>query len=131
MRLSSRSLVLIAAGAVPASVVAASRGAVVTSSRLVRHWRSPAGREVHHLIDPATHEPADDGLVSVTVAGSDPAWSEVWSKSLFVAGRNDIGSLARSRGLAAWWIDADGRVSMTPAARERTLWVRDEPASGR
>ncbi|HEU4671309.1 MAG TPA: FAD:protein FMN transferase [Candidatus Limnocylindrales bacterium] len=116
-------------GVAPAAVVAAVGGAVMTSSRLVRHWRSPAGDDVHHLIDPATHEPAGDGLVSVTVAGPDPAWSEVWSKSLFVAGRGGIGPLARSRGLAAWWIDADGRVAMTPAARERTLWVRDEAAT--
>jgi hypothetical protein len=37
-----------------------------------------------------------------------------------------IAELARSRGLAAWWVADDGALAMTPAARERTLWVRDE-----
>jgi thiamine biosynthesis lipoprotein len=113
----------------PPAIVAVDRGSVVTSSILVRRWRGPDGAEVHHLVDPRTHRPADDGLVAVSVAGSDPAWSEVWSKSLFLAGRSGIGPLARARGIAAWWIDVDGSLSMTPAGRERTLWVRDEAAT--
>ena len=42
---------------------------------------------------PATGDPGGAGLRAVTVAGSDPAWAEVWSKALFLEGR---------RGIASW-----------------------------
>jgi FAD:protein FMN transferase len=64
--------------------------------------------------------------VAVTVAGPDPAWAEVWSKTLFLEGPHGIGPRARSLGLAAWWIRADGALEMTPAARVRTAWSAAE-----
>jgi thiamine biosynthesis lipoprotein len=99
--------------------------AVATSSVRRRQW-AVAGRAVHHLIDPATGEPADGRLRAVTVAGSDPAWAEIWSKALFVGGYRDIGPVARSHGLAAWWVTDDGALEMTPAARPLTQWVAAE-----
>jgi FAD:protein FMN transferase len=101
-------------------------GAVCTSSIAVHHWKTPEGRTVHHLVDPRTGEPGGAGLLSVTVAGDDPAWSEVWSKSLFLAGASGIGPRARGLGLAAWWVREDGALEMTPAAREQTAWVVSE-----
>ncbi|HEX5015262.1 MAG TPA: FAD:protein FMN transferase [Candidatus Limnocylindrales bacterium] len=114
--------------AVPIAVLRLDVGAVATSSTRIRQWRSPAGELVHHLIDPATGEPGGDGLVAVTVALTDPAWAEICSKSLFVAGRSRIAELARATGLAAWWVDADGARSMTPAARQRCVWVDEVPS---
>ena len=52
--------------------------------------------------------------------------AEVWSKALFLEGPAGIGPAARARGLAAWWVDARGTLSMTPAARQVTTWVRAE-----
>lgn len=99
--------------------------AVATSS--IRRFRRVApGGEVHHLIDPATGAPGGDGLAAVTVVGRDPAWAEVWTKALFLAGHDRIAGEARARGLAAWWVDRHGTLSMTPAARQRTTWVRSE-----
>ena len=102
------------------------RAAVATSSVRIGRWHDPTGRPVHHLIDPRTGGPGGDGLGSVTVAHPDPAWSEVWSKALFLEGSIGIAAVARRRGLAAWWVTLDGRIEMTPAARQRTTWVRDE-----
>ncbi len=110
----------------PLATVAVEAGAVATSSTLVHRWTGDDGRPVHHLIDPRTGEPGGIGLLSVTVASPDPAWAEVWSKSLFLCGRRGIASLARTRGLAAWWVHDDGRLEMTPAARARTGWVAAE-----
>jgi thiamine biosynthesis lipoprotein len=62
----------------------------------------------------------------VTVAAPDPAWAEVWSKALFIAGRASIAAEARARGLAAWWFAPDGSLEMTPAARACTIWVAGE-----
>jgi len=105
------------------AVVALEAGAVCTSSISVHAWLAPDGRRVHHLLDPRTGEPGGDGLVAVTVAAPDPAWSEVWSKALFLEGQRGIGPRARSLGLAAWWMRTDGTLEMTPAARERTVWL--------
>ncbi len=95
-----------------------------TSSTAVRRWTAPDGRSVHHLIDPRTGEPGGRGLVAVTVALADPAWAEVWSKALFLAGPSRIGPEARSRGLATWWVREDETLEMTPAARAMTIWER-------
>jgi len=105
------------------AIVGVTDWAVCTSAPSAARWTGPDGREVHHLIDPRTGEPADTGILSVTVAAPDPAWAEVWSKSLYVVGRRQIASLARRRGLAAWWVEASGALSMTPAARQLTLWT--------
>lgn len=115
--------------AAPIAVALVTAGAVATSSVRLRRWIAPDGREAHHLVDPRTGDPADAGLLAVTVAAADPVWAEVWSKALFLAGSAAIGSEARERGLAAWWVDADGRLSLTPAARERSRWV-DESRVG-
>ncbi len=110
----------------PLGVIAVRDGAVCTSSVARRAWRAPDGRPVHHLIDPRSGEPGGDGLLAVTVAGPDPAWAEVWSKALFLAGRPSVAGLARRRGLAAWWVADDGSPEMTAAARLRTYWVASE-----
>jgi thiamine biosynthesis lipoprotein len=100
--------------------------AVATSSTRIARRLDDAGTMVHHLIDPRTREPGGGGLVAVTVAFPDPAWAEVWTKDLFLEGPSGIGARARGRGLAAWWVGADGSLSMTPAARQLTVWVRSE-----
>ena len=125
-RIRSRSAI---ADAGPIAVVELRIGAIATSSVAVRRWRAPDGAEVHHLIDPVSRVPARTGLIAVTVAADDPAWAEVWTKALFLAGREGIRDEARGRGLAAWWIDVDGRLGMTPAARAQTSWVDETRVS--
>jgi thiamine biosynthesis lipoprotein len=111
----------------PVAVVVLERDqAIATSSVRIGRGTDAAGRQVHHLIDPATGEPGGSGLGAVTVAWADPAWAEVWSKALFLEGADGIATVARRRGLAAWWITVDGDLSMTPAARQQTTWVRAE-----
>ena len=107
------------------AVLSVGVGAVTTSSVQRRHWEHE-GRAVHHLVDPRTGEPADGGLLAVTVAGPDPAWAEIWSKTLFIGGHAGIAREARGRGLAAWWVTDTGDLEMTAAARARTLWVAAE-----
>ncbi|HET7182847.1 MAG TPA: FAD:protein FMN transferase [Candidatus Limnocylindrales bacterium] len=112
-----------------ATVRLAADQAIATSSVLIGRWAAPDGRAVHHLIDPATGEPGGHGLRAVTVSGPDPAWAEVWTKALFLEGARGIAMAARRRGLAAWWIDTAWELSMTPAARMQTTWVRSEASS--
>jgi len=117
-------------GSMPAVVLEPPRdGAVATSSVRLGHWEAGNGSSVHHLIDPSTGKPGGAGLLAVTVASSDPAWAEVWSKALFVEGRDGIARLARARGLAAWWIGTDGALEMTTGARMLTRWLAREVAA--
>lgn len=118
-----------AGGDEPLAVISVTGGAIATSSTAVRRWESPTGAPVHHLIDPFTGEPGGDGLQAVTVAAADPAWAEVWSKTLFLAGRRAIGEEARRRGLAAWWVEDDGSLHLTPAARQQTAWTSADRAA--
>ncbi len=108
------------------AIVALQDAAICTSSVAVHRWRTAEGRDVHHLLDPRTGEPGGSGLAAVTVSAPDPAWAEIWSKTLFLEGAARIGGRARAEGLAAWWVRDDGSLEMTPAARERTAWVRGE-----
>ncbi len=113
-------------GAEPLAVLELSGRAAVATSSIQRLRWDHKGVAAHHLIDPRTGEPGGDGLLAVTVAGPDPAWAEVWSKTLFLEGADGIAHAARRRGLAAWWATEDGRIEMTPAARVRTVWVAGE-----
>jgi len=94
----------------------ASELCLATSSIAVRRWDGPAG-PAHHLIDPSTGRPARSGLVAVSVAGQDPAWAEVWSKALLIAGSARVRELADRQGLAAWWVRDDERVGASAGAR--------------
>jgi thiamine biosynthesis lipoprotein len=118
-----------AGGDEPLAVISGTGGAIATSSTAVRRWTSPDGAAVHHLVDPRTGEPGGDGLMAVTVTLADPAWAEVWSKSLFLAGARAIGDEARRRGVAAWWVEEDGSLHLTPAARQQTAWTSADRAA--
>ncbi|HEX5579450.1 MAG TPA: FAD:protein FMN transferase, partial [Candidatus Limnocylindria bacterium] len=108
------------------AVVTLRDAALATSSTSVRRWTGPTGQPVHHLIDPSTWQPADGGLLAVTVVHTDPAWAEIWSKAYFIAGAAAIGPEARARGMAVWWVEGDRSFHLTPAAREHTEWLRDD-----
>jgi thiamine biosynthesis lipoprotein len=94
-----------------------------TSSVRLRRWRAN-GVPVHHLIDPRTRRPGGDGLLAVTVVAPDPAWSEVWSKTLFLAGPTGVRSRAEELGLAAAWVAADGTVGTSTRMDPTVIWRR-------
>lgn len=103
------------------AVLSVSDAAVATSSVRIRHWRID-GHEVHHLIDPLTGQPGGDGLLAVTVVDNDPAAAEVWSKVLFLTGRQGVRTSAEHHGIAALWIDVDGAVAWSTAASDLIAW---------
>ncbi len=86
-------------------------GAVATTSRLRRRWRTTVG-EAHHLIDPATGRPADTDTVAVTVIAAHAWRAEALTKALFIAGPDE---LARRPDIHAIVVTADGRRHTTPA----------------
>ena len=108
-------------GTDPVAVLRLADLGCATSSVRLRHW-SVGGRPVHHLVDPRTGEPADSGLLSVTVVGPDVARAEVWSKALFLAGRGAVRRLADERGIAALLVDEDGVVGVSRAMSPHLAW---------
>lgn len=110
----------------PLAVVRIDDGGAIATSSIGRLRWQVNGQTVHHIIDPRTGEPGGAGLLAVTVATTDPAWAEVWSKALFLEGAARIAGAARRRDIAAWWVTTAGQLEMTPAARQRTTWVAAE-----
>ena len=108
----------------PVAVLALSDLAVTTSSIRLRRWQV-GGVPVHHLIDPRTNRPGGEDLLSVTVVADDPARAEVWSKALFISGRAEICSLAKSEGVAAAWVDKNGHLATSPAMDPHLLWWQE------
>ncbi|WP_053960688.1 FAD:protein FMN transferase [Sulfobacillus thermosulfidooxidans] len=96
--------------------------AVCTSSIRIHQWFHQ-GRNVHHLINPLTHEPGGEGLLSVTVAHQRPTWAEVWSKALFLQGTTGIADFAHRHRLNAWWFTDDGKVGATQDAWHYITWL--------
>ena len=83
-------------------------GSVATSGRDRR--RFGPNRSLHHLIDPATGTPADEGPLAVTVTGPDPAQTEAHATALAIS----------SLGAARAHLDAFPQLSAlyVPAAAE-------------
>jgi thiamine biosynthesis lipoprotein len=73
-------------------------GGVATSGINVRIWRGSDGRYAHHLLDPATGEPAWTGLIGVTALGESALEAETLSKAALLAGPEGARELLADRG---------------------------------
>jgi thiamine biosynthesis lipoprotein len=61
-------------------------GAVATSGLDIRLWLRPDGRPAHHLLDPATGEPAWTGLVGATALAPTALEAEALAKAALLSG---------------------------------------------
>jgi thiamine biosynthesis lipoprotein len=84
----------------PPPVVWLERGALATSGSTRRRW-TQSGVLRHHLLDPATGEPARSALREITVAATTCAQAEVAATAAFVAGLPAGLRLVERHGLAA------------------------------
>lgn len=83
-------------------------GGLATSGRDRRRWQR-GGRELHHLIDPSTGEPALTDLLRVTVVAADAVEAEVAAKSLFLLGSERATVEADAQVTPAVLVTEDGR----------------------
>lgn len=88
--------------------------ALATSGRDSRRWRR-AGRELHHIIDPATGDPSGSDLLRVTVVASDAVDAEVTAKALFLVGSEAARREADELAIPAVLVTEDGRTITTGA----------------
>jgi thiamine biosynthesis lipoprotein len=89
-------------------------GGVATSGRDLRRF-GPGG-SLHHLIDPATGEPARPGPLAVTVVAATAAEAEAHATALAISAREDAAAhVAAHPGLSALFIPAEGeRLALGP-----------------
>lgn len=83
------------------------RGAVATSGISRRHWRQ-GDQERHHLIDPRTGLPSQNGLWSVTVVAERCMQAEVAAKVAFLLGAIPGCAFLQDHKLAGVLIDRNG-----------------------
>jgi thiamine biosynthesis lipoprotein len=69
-----------------AHVLRLGSGGVATSGINVRIWLDAGGRYAHHLLDPASGEPAWTGLVGATALGATALEAETLSKAALLSG---------------------------------------------
>jgi FAD:protein FMN transferase len=97
------------------------RGAIATSSTTNRQWRR-RGKQLHHLIDPSTGQPAASPWQHVTVCAATCFEADVLAKAALVAAVDGPAFLER-RALAGRFVDATGAPHETRAWQRMT---RDE-----
>jgi thiamine biosynthesis lipoprotein len=81
---------------------------LATSGSDRRRWQR-GERELHHLIDPKTGEPAESNVLRVTVVAADAVKAEIAAKALFLSGAEQACTEADAAGTPAVIVTTDGR----------------------
>ena len=104
-------------------------GGVATSGLNVRIWRDAEGRYGHHLLDPATGQPAWTGLIGATALGDTALEAETLSKMALLSGpESGREALAQRGGLL---VHDSGRVELVgPLAVAPTIRIPDLAGAG-
>ena len=89
--------------------------AVITSGGYERYFEED-GNTYHHIIDPQTGYPAENGLISVTIVCGDGTKADGLSTSLFIMGKDDA--------IAFWRAHSDA-FDMILMTKDRSLFVSE------
>jgi FAD:protein FMN transferase len=96
-------------------------GAVATSGLNVRIWRDGRGRYAHHLLDPASGEPAWTGLIGATALGDTAVEAETLAKAALLSGPEGGRAILSERGgllvLDSGQIETVGPLAAKPRIR--------------
>jgi len=103
-------------------------GAVATSGLNVRIWRDEEGRYSHHLLDPASGEPAWTGLIGATALGDTAVEAETFAKAALLSGPEGGRDVLAERG--GLIVHDNGRIeTVGPLAAHPRIRIPDLAAS--
>ncbi len=90
-------------------------GGVATSGLDVNVWRRPDGTYAHHLIDPATGEPAWTGVIGATAVAPTALEAETLAKAAILVGPDGARALLADHGGVIFLDDGTTEIVDTPA----------------
>lgn len=91
--------------------------AVVTSGGYQRYFEEN-GKSYHHIIDPKSGYPAENGLLSVTIVDEDGMLCDALSTTLFVLGKDKALEYCEKYGIEAILMTDDKKIYVTDGLKE-------------
>ena len=91
--------------------------AIVTSGTYERHFELD-GINYHHILDPKTGYPVNNGISSMTIISDDATYADILSTACFLLGSEDGMKLAVSEGCEAICILDDGKMLLTDGLKK-------------
>lgn len=77
------------------------------------------GVRYHHIMDPETGKPADNGLLAVMIVTGSGILSDAYSTALFVMGAQNGLAFAQQHGINALFIDNQKKITLTEGFAEK------------
>ena len=91
--------------------------ALVTSSSQGRRWRD-GDEENHHLLNPASGQPAVSDIASVTVIADEGWRAEALAKAAFLSGRDDALAMLPKHDATGAIVGRDGKLDWVAGSRQ-------------
>ena len=94
-------------------------GKVISTSGDYEKFFEVDGKRYHHIFDPKTGYPVDNGLISVTIATGSGFMSDAMSTACFVMGLEDGMRYAENKGVDAIFVTSDKKVYLSNGLNNR------------
>ena len=100
-------------------VVDVAPNTIISTSGDYEKYFEADGKRYHHIFDPATGYPADNGLISVTIIGDNGLLTDALSTACFVMGLEDGMAYATEKGVEAIFVTKEKEVYITKGLKKK------------